>query len=268
MLSLDDSNLRITVDPLHGGKIHEIFAHRAGRNLLAPRLLDARLALEGEKDFSISGWIEAFPTLEAHGAIPTLGYVWRMPSESSLAAGSLQTQWHTEEWNLQRVITLGTGSMQCEYYISNLTTQPAPAIWAAHMLFNLELLTQVDFPAGDLIAGPQCDIAAAIQYIIPFGKGYRLQNLTAAPLSWKLFLPAKDAIVLTYADAVVRLSTSAPWWGIWLNLGRMHTRCIGIEPTNEATDYLSAAKTIIPAHTTRHYSLQLEIDYVAVGSRS
>jgi len=257
---LDLPGFRISADAEAGGRITELFHHPLGRNLLAAGEPEACLTLEGGQSFAIAGWIEAFPSLEPCGEIPTLGHAWRTPAACVLRGQRLLSHWHIPGWRLVRTIRATSRTVTAEYTVANLNPDPAAMLWAAHVLFPLAGLAHAELRAGRLLPGPQCDLQALASHLEDVDNGWRIPAPRRCGRSWKFFLPAARAVVLHYDDATLTLSTTAPWWGIWLNLGAHQTACLGIEPTTAPTDSVSEVPTPLVGNGRHSIAWQLQID--------
>jgi len=237
-LTVLNAGVRLSIHPRSGGKISEVFAVSLGRNLLAEPSPEAVLALENGRQFSVSGWDEAFPTLEPCGAIPTLGYAWRTPADCALHDHQLITQWEFDDWRLARTIRLEPMGLAVSYVITNQADTPRPALWAGHVLMTLNEFQQAQLPAGEIFPGPGLHLESLKEILLDTDQGWVIPHSPDRGRSWKFFLPNRQPVTLCYSDARVVLTSEAPWWGIWLNLGALHTRCIGVEPTTFPTDCL------------------------------
>ena len=246
VVTLNTPLLSLTIDPKQGGKITGIFDRRLGRNVLADRL-PAPLPLPDGAVFTIAGWDEAFPNLEPHGELPTLGLAWRATPRCWLTENSLHTLWSLPTWSIERDITISGDALIARYTMTNLRDEPQPAIWAGHALYPLEQLTQAILPAGEMLPGPNCCLREVSEQLIADALSRRIVDTTPVARSWKFFLPAAREVQLHYHDARLTLTTDAPWWGIWLCRGAHGVNCLGIEPTNAPTDYLAEVKEAIPA---------------------
>lgn len=256
---LDTPFFRVSADAECGGKITELFHHRLGRNLLATSLPEAHLTLEGGECFQIAGWDEAFPSLEPCDEIPTLGHAWRMPADCRIIERSLFSQWRIPHWRLLREINISQHTVSADYTIANLSNDPATMLWAAHVLFPLTGFLHAELPAEELHPGTQCDVDELCAHLHRDAGGWRIEHSQLCGRSWKFFLPAERDVVLHYADAVLTLSTTAPWWGIWLNLGAHQTTCLGIEPTTVPTDVLPEVTAPIAGRGLYHVSWQVQV---------
>ena len=260
-ITLESSTFRLTVLPEQGGKVSKLYHHRLGRNLLLPRLPGSDLPLPDGAVFSVSGWDECLPTVEASLGVPELGYAWRTEPRCRIEDNRLLTCWEVPGWRLERVITVEERGVTSRCAMTNVGPQYAPLLWAGHVLFPLEGLREVVLPGGDLLPGPGCDVEElARERLSGDCDGWQVRDLRRRHLSWKFFLPATHPVVMHYKDATLTLSTDAGWWGIWLNEGNFcDLLCLGVEPTNAPSDAQADSHIRIPSGGTAAVSWTLEV---------
>lgn len=246
-VEITSNTFRLRALPEQGGKISELFAVSAGRNLLLPELPSAGLPLPDGATFSVSGWDECLPTVEASAGVPDLGYAWRTSPEMVDSGNVLHAHWNVPGWHLDRDIVLNDDGLTADYRIANQGSMPAPALWAAHVLLPLEGMHEAALPVGDLLPGPGCDVEdLAVRRLSRGRDGWFLRKIRRRGMSWKFFLPAHAPVQLRYEDVTLTLTTDAGWWGIWLNEGNFcDLLCLGVEPTNWPSDALADVETRI-----------------------
>lgn len=260
-MQLDNKMLRLSMQPNHGGKIDKLFSHRLRRNLLLPLDPAADLPLPDGAFFSVSGWDECIPTVEASAGAPELGYAWRTKAEGGIKGNRLFTRWTVPGWQLERVTELKEDGLSSHYVMTNLGAAPAPLLWAAHVLLPLEGLREVTLPGGKLLPGPGCDVAAlAGERLAGNADGWSITDIRRRDMSWKFFIPADRPVVLCYNDSTLTMTTDAGWWGIWLNEGSCcDLLCIGVEPTNVPSDALADSRISVGPNETTTASWKLDI---------
>lgn len=252
-VQIENTISSLTVDPAQGGKVVALFDRRLGRNLLLPREPSADLPLPDGAVFSISGWDECLPTVEASAGALDLGHAWRTPPACTIDSERLATCWTIPGWEMRRDICLGDDGLDASYMIRNTGDAPAPVLWAAHVLFPLAGLQHLILPMEEALPGPGCDLAELRE---------RMRGTTMPGHSWKFFLPAVCPVVLSYGDVHLHLDTDAPWWGVWLNEGRLNgLECVGIEPTTTASDALADSHTLVEPGATITVSWNLNITH-------
>src|SRR5689334_20789089 len=126
---LESSAFRITVLPEQGGKVSELFHYGLGRNLLLPRLPSADLSLPDGATFSVSGWDECLPTVEASQGVPELGYAWRATPQCRIEENRLLSRWEVPDWWLERVITVEEDTVTSRCVMTNVGPKDAPLLW-------------------------------------------------------------------------------------------------------------------------------------------
>ncbi len=258
-MQLENASFRISRDEERGGKITAIFDYRIGRNLLAADAVPACLTLEGGAQFAVAGWDEAFPTLEPDGEFPTLGLAWRMRGDYEVVEDALLSRSSIPPWHLERAVRMHDDMINADYAITNNDALPTRMLWAAHALYPLAGLQLVELPYGELHPGPGCRLEELRTRLTQAAYSWHVRHLEACGKSWKFFLPATSAVIMHYADARLTLTTTAPWWGIWLNLGALGSGCLGIEPTNAPTDSLSKVSNPVAGHGTYTVSWTLQV---------
>ena len=100
---------------------------------------------------------------------------------------------------------------------------------------------------GDPVPGPGCNLGELCELLDKHEGTWEIRNQDCRAKSWKFFVEARSDVLLEYRDGCLAISTNAPWWGIWLNLGIGGVRCVGVEPTNHPTDSLADVGCRIPA---------------------
>ena len=259
LVTLNTADLRISTSPAQGGKITEIFDHRLARNLLVAQDAGNDLPLPDGAVFSITGWDEAVPTVETSGDVPELGYAWRVAADSCISEHHLLSRWHIPGWRVERDIHANGRGLTVDYIITNLRNQPAPLLWAAHVLFAVQGIERVELPAGDLLPGPLCDTAALAKHLQNNPDDWQIHDIIDRGDSWKLFLENRQPVRLLLADATVEITGDMAYWGIWINEGRFGPPCLGIEPTNAPSDALADSQTVIEAGAAFTATWQLQI---------
>ena len=257
--TLDGPRLRIELDQRQGGKVIAVFDRTLGRNLLLDQHGAGGRPLENGRVYSVSGWDEAIPTLEPHGDVPTMGYAWHTPPECRLTPDGLESDWTMPGWTLERRITTDQTGWQAAYRIVNSASQPQPLIWVAHALFPIEGLDELLVPGGAIRPGPDCDLSEVKRRFHTAGTRRSTSTFEEAEMSWKFFVPGDGEVSLRYRDAELAVATDAPWFGIWLNLGRFAVRCVGVEPTNEPTDYLQNVASTVAARGEQRFQWSVRI---------
>jgi len=258
---LDASAFRLTVLPEQGGKVNELYHYGLRRNLLLPRLPSADLPLPDGAVFSVSGWDECLPTVEASVGVPELGYAWRATPQCRVEENRLLTRWAVPGWWMERRTTVAEQAVTSRYIVTNAGPKEAPLLWAGHVLLPLEGLREVSLPGGDILPGPGCDIEELARDRLSGDRnGWKIRDIRRRNMSWKFFLPADRPVVLQYEDTVLCLTTDAGWWGVWLNEGNFNDLlCIGVEPTNVPSDALADSRLVIPPDGAATVSWRLEV---------
>ncbi|MHB0938029.1 MAG: hypothetical protein ACYC6A_16695 [Armatimonadota bacterium] len=260
-INLESAGFRVTVLPEHGGKVRELYHYGLRRNLLLPRLPGSDLPLPDGAVFSVSGWDECLPTVEASLGVPDLGYAWRTEPQCRVEANRLITRWEVPGWRLERAITVEEKAVTSRCVMTNAGPKDAPLLWAGHVLLPLEGLREVVLPGGDLLPGPGCDVEElARERLSGVAGDWHIRDIRRRGMSWKFFLPADRPVMLQYADAVLTLTTEAGWWGIWLNEGNFcDLLCLGVEPTNVPSDALGDSRILVPPDSTATATWRLEV---------
>lgn len=257
---LNSERFTVQSDGSQGGKITSIYDHEFARNLLLDDIGHARLQLEDDAEFGISGWDEAFPTLEPSSDAPTLGWAWRTQPEVLAEDRKLIHKWQILGWEFERRISLDGSTIKVSVNCRNFTDVAAKALWASHVLYPLAGTRQINLPEGDLVAGPGCDISEVFGMMQTASFARQLSSFDSVAKSWKFFVNAGAPVTLDYGDLVLKLETDAPWWGIWLNLGWMGLSCVGIEPTNAPTDHQHEVQEPVQAGESVTYNWSLSVE--------
>jgi|GEM_PF-1831725 len=247
-ITLERANFRVTVLPEQGGKVTELYHRRLDRNLLLPRLPTADLPLADGAVFSVAGWDECIPSVDASLGVLRLGYAWRTTPVCLIDENKLLTNWEMPGWRLEREMIFAESMVTSRCIIMNMGSNDAPLLWAGHVLLPLDGLREVTLPAGDLLPGPECDIEDLAKNRLSGNRnGWNIVDIRRRDLNWKFFLPAGNPVVLHYNDASLTMTTDTGWWGIWLNEGGLCDQlCIGVEPTNVPSDALADSQIFIP----------------------
>ena len=226
----------MSVSPQDGGRVTEVKDRRIGRSLVLAAGSDSALVLEDGFRYTISGWDEAFPSLEPDGDVPTLGYAIRGRAECWIENERLVSVWTVPGWHAVRRIEARGGTLFADYGFRNEGSSPAKLLWAPHVLFPLAGLKEAVLPARGLTAGPGCHLAELAHHATCDAGWMRISPTEPCGRSWKFFLEAEREAVLLYNDCTLRIAGDTGWLGVWYNLGRVGTPCLAIEPTNFPTD--------------------------------
>ncbi|MHB9036188.1 MAG: hypothetical protein ACYC64_05945 [Armatimonadota bacterium] len=250
----------MSLDPTRGGKITELVHRSMGRNLLLSEEAVCDMPLDDGAVFAIAGWDECVPSIEACAGIPVLGHAWRMNVEAALSQDNLNTFWRMPGWTLERGIETNDTSLTARYALKSDSDKPASVLWASHVMYPLAGLVEAVLPPGEPVVHWRCNLDELKSVIEGDSRGWFVRNTVGRGNSWKFFLPAEGDVVLRYTDAVLTLSTDAPWWGIWLNLGHKGIPCIGVEPTNVPTDSVNDVLDIVPPRGMLKSSWSIRVD--------
>ena len=253
-VSLGAFSLRI--DPL-GGKVRGVVPADLARNVLSEP--HTPYTLEGVRghSFEVAGWDEACPSVAESIGIPQLGWAWQTHPEMEQQPDCFRTAWHLPGMVVERMLTTEEKRLTSLYRFQNTTSEAMPFLWASHVLYTVEGLLDIEMPGHQIIPGPGCLIEEVESQIVCSGDSARINDFSPIGLSWKFFVPADGPLNLNYSDGTLCVSTTAPWFGVFLNRGRFGPPCLGIEPTTHATDYAENAGQLDPGEL-KQFSWSLE----------
>jgi hypothetical protein len=233
-----------------GARITALRHRDSKHNLLCVQRPEGRVALGGNEQYPIAGWDEVLPSLEPEGKTPAMGWPWKTTAETSHNdQGDLVTSWRIPDFHLRRTLSIRGQTLRVNVSITNTSPEAKPFIWASHVLFAWHRLREAVLPHGTILPGPQCDLPELRRRIHERPQGR----------SWKFYLPSSAPIQLFYNSSVVTLDTRTSWWGVWLNQGAHNTRCLGLEPTNDPSDFGSDCTAPLRPGHTREMQWQLTI---------
>jgi len=241
-----------------GGKVRKVVPSCLGRNILSePRVPFAIAGVRG-CNFEVAGWDEACPTVAESAGMPGLGWAWQVPAETVQEPDSLRTVWQLPGLMVERTLTAVELAMTASYRFENTGPDVTPFLWASHALYTVEGLLELDMPGEGFVAGPSCLLPEVETQVECGGGRARISNFSDLARSWKFFVPAGAPVSLLFTDATLHITTTAPWFGVFLNKGNFGQPCVGIEPTTHATDYAGDAGTLFSGET-KELSWSLEV---------
>ena len=247
----------LRVDAL-GGKVREIVPDVLGRNILSepavPYVIDG---VSGHR-FEVAGWDEACPTVAESAGWPELGWAWQTFAQTKQERDCLRTEWRFPGMAFERALAVSERALTASYRLQNAGPDDLPFLWASHALYGVEGLLELEMPGGDLVAGPCCLLSEVEVQIERSGGRARMRDFSDTGLSWKCFVAADGPLELRFADGTLRIETTAPWFGVFLNRGRFGLPCLGIEPTSHPTDYAADAG-VLAAGERVEYSWSLRV---------
>lgn len=269
---LENSCLRLTVDPSRGGKITGLQDVRTGRQWLwkNPHLDDGPFVYGASyvERLDTGGWDEIFPSIApcrvGEREIPDHGDLVSLPWEVlARTSHSLEMAVVTRfaPCRFTRRLTLEEDVLRMDYTLENTGKEAISYLWCGHPLFALEAGMTLRLPHGTpmKMTGAGGDATETFEW--PHAPGFppldRIPDLSSSdfnPFAVKLFSDkgSVDRVTLASANALETLNirwdiTEIPFLGLWLNCGNW-SGCdsapyfnLGIEPATSPFDSLEDA---------------------------
>ena len=150
MESLENSQLRIVVDPEHGGRVTSFFAKETGTEFLwyDPARLPVNPALDYDGNFA-GGIDELLPCdLPEHG-FPDHGELWTTPLEARRDGGTLILAGELPKCKLiyQRFMSICDNSLICSYSLTNSSDCALDFLWKPHAALAIAPGDRLQVPA-------------------------------------------------------------------------------------------------------------------------
>jgi hypothetical protein len=247
----------LVLDPNSGGKATSLRHRNVPHELLFWPDTPLRIEDQGMV-FVVAGWDEAMPTIEPTPDAPTWGHAWRTRPAILREDNALVTRWALEGFHFERH-SEGSGSrLTSRYAWTNTGKQPVAFLWAAHALYPAANLLELALPPGELIPGPECAIGEVYSLFADTQHGRVCDNFANTDESWKFFVRATSPITLRYSGFTLRITTAAPWFGLFLNRGRIGEPCVGVEPTTAPTDDAGKA-SVLAANESGHAEWSVDV---------
>lgn len=256
---LDNGRLRVSVLPGRGAKIDSILDLSNGAEWLdrpespaagaAPSGFGTEAGAFAEGD--AFGFDEMFPTINASGAGPDHGALWRRGwtvLEQGADLLDLELRGEDGGWFFRRRLRLRGGSLEFHYSAGNLLDRPLPALWTPHPLFPFYPETEIAVPAdlrrvrqamdggalgrhGEVRALDETLPPLLRPALLPDGSAFKFYN--ADPLGEPLYTISDRRGTLTM-DCT---GGALPWIGFWINNGGWGgQRNIALEPATAPMD--------------------------------
>lgn len=267
-ITLENSCLRLTIDPAIGGKITRLQDVRTGREWLwkNPHLSQTPQPYGASyvETLDTGGWDEIFPSVSPcqieslvipdHGDLVFLP--WEVIDVSPLSLEMAVTT-RFASCRFTRWLHLEGETLRVDYQLENLGTESIPYLWCAHPLIAIEAGMSLELPAGTpMRVDGGVGVAGGTAFAWPHAPGLppldRIPDPRVdGPFAAKLFTAAGSVaeVSLTTADGgnSLRLAWNAedaPFLGLWLNCGAW-SGCgsapyfnLGIEPATAPFDSL------------------------------
>jgi hypothetical protein len=273
--AIETDQVRVVVAPERGARITSLIDRRTGRDWLAQG--EAPLLEEADACYGLAeaaGWDECFPTvspctmsespwagcLRDHGEL--WGRCWRVDNADKRR---LVTTYGSKSFRFTRDLSLRGATLEVIYRVENMTTEPAPFLWAMHPLFALRQGERIDLPSTSALVPTYLSTTSRADALtpIPWPEGddripFRIDCVQGADAHFAgKFFAAGDV-------RRARIGGAAGWldmtWrgiarvGIWITYGGWPSANdiihVGIEPTTSPDDQLSEA-------IKRHRALKL-----------
>jgi len=289
LLTLESSELCLTVCPDLGGRIMSIVDRRSGREWLwrNPHLLP-HIPFYGDNYTKIldgGGWDDILPSISpCHllegSAIPDHGDIVCLPSSVVSATNEqvvLSTDVRSLPLRFTREIRLQGNQFRIGYSLESLASRDLPYLWAAHPLFKLE-------PGMQIVGIEGISFTEAAVMGLPPDPSDPIPDFTShsfKPSASKRFsrIGSVHRVGLRHPDgSSIQMTWNAreiPYLGLWLNLGAW-SGCgsppyfnLGVEPITSPYDSLADAvdagsAMFIHAGQKRSWSLAIEVHPPAV----
>jgi hypothetical protein len=204
---------------------HEPLLHEGGYEL----------DMGGGRTFRVAGWDECFPTIQPFGGSPIMGDLIAAPPRLSQGAGWVEQAWDMPRFSARRRFAAqGQSSLVVTFEAVNHQAQPLEFLWASHAIFSTAGVRSLLLPDGRELSDLSLDGSTSKSFVVALGR----------------------PIVLARQADTISLSTDQPYWGLWLNRGGWPAAkpagfgCVGLEPTNAASDAPAGAR-LQPAQTFR-----------------
>jgi hypothetical protein len=264
---LENSSLRVVVDPAMGGKITSLRDQRSGREWLwrNPHL-EARPLRYGAsyvEELDTGGWDEIFPSvspcLVAGHEIPDHGDLVSLPWEVIDASANFLEMAVTTRFakcRFTRSLRLDGESLEIRYGLENRGDTTVPWLWCAHPLVAIEPGMRIDLPQGTAM---RVDGGVRVEP----GESFRWPHLPGLPpldvissgdpsFAIKMFTAAGSVgeVGIVAPDGRLGLSwdrEAVPFLGLWLNChawsgcGSAPYFNLGVEPATAPFDSLADA---------------------------
>jgi hypothetical protein len=180
-----------------------------------------QLPIGDGKSFTVAGWDECFPTIEAFEDSPVMGQLISAVPTTVIDQDEAVQTWTFPTLTATRRFERGDArdELLIRFEAQNTSSQPRRYLWASHALFSLEAVTAIVLPQRTLT------------------------DLGLNNTSSKSFLPNRGPVEILRPNLTITLTTDQPWWGIWRNQGGWPAaapagfRCIGLEPTTTNADH-------------------------------
>ena len=287
----ENSQIRVTVLPEVGAKIHEMIDKRIDQDLLFhhPRVEVRKPVFGANVDNWWSGGIDdAFPTGQpsvVNGEeLPFLGEVWSMPwtaEQLSPFSVKFSRKGVITPFLMERTMTLNPGAsfLEVDYRITNIGTAPFPYIWGIHPTFPIGDETKLHIPAKKIWyvdgTGPQ---GSAPEFLAgkepmdwPMDSLAKLSDKD--PLSWEYYYLSQIsagwlAVTNSHNDSGFAMSYDVktfPNIHVWMvNGGWRGIRTVAVEPWTAMPSALDQAITAGTAGTLQpHESVASSVRFIA-----
>ena len=170
---LENSLLRIEVDPEHGGRVTSFFAKMTQTELLwydASRL-PVNPALDYDGNFA-GGMDELLPCDPPEHGFPDHGELWTQPLQATFDQDRLILEGRLPKCGLayRRIMFIDNNYLVCKYLLKNTVNQPLDFLWKLHAALAIS-------PADRLMVPANCCQAA--------DPGDWSKATTALPTRWK-----------------------------------------------------------------------------------
>lgn len=281
MISLETSQLLVSLEPANGGKITSLF-HRPSRREWLEGCSDLESGPSGTKisfdDGDMCGWDEMMPTiapcfypgttieLADHGELWSQAWTVVHATSASIATVARDS---VLGYRMERSLRVDDAKLSIGYRVTNESEADRYLLWAAHPLFAHHRGTRIDLEHFELCDpykdGPARQWPRLGATLDDFEHGWSQKVFARATSEHSMVsLTDSDGARLTMRWR----SSDAPYLGIWLdNCSLSRHPVIALEPTNGHDDALDEALAtpgakgpwLVGARSSRDWRLEIEL---------